>query len=189
MNIFDNNVSLYFFSAVLQANTALIAFAAVFAVFRFQLLVQSLQNKDSEIIQLVDKYLARKPMETPEELRSHYAHIQTLEDAINALVADPGYQPSYRSWIVSLAKNQPLASLFLERRQLVDKQANLKKRFKWPMLSILFVILLALCVLRFSNYVHTAMSDLEFVPIIFTASLNIWALILNTKFVFTNIKN
>jgi hypothetical protein len=189
MNFFENNVSLYFYSAVLQANTALIAFAAVFVVFRLQQLSQNLQNKETEIIQLIDNHFVRRPMDTPEELKSQYMHIQTLEDALKRLIKDTDPEDRSRSWIMSLSENQSLARLFLERQHFVDRLVDLKRQFKWPMLSILFVILFSLCMLPLSNYMHSSMPCWEYLPILITILLNVWALMINTMFVFKTIKD
>lgn len=181
--MFDNNVALYFYSAVLQANTALIAFAAVFVVFKFQLMSQALQNKDSEIIQFIDNYFSS----VPEEIRFYYNNISIIFNQINSRIADPTYQPQYRKKVESLIANPRASRLMQERKQIVDRQILLKNNFRWPMLSILPVIIICLCLLPFSYNLHLYYSNYELPLIAFVIVLNVWALILNVVFVFKTI--
>jgi hypothetical protein len=188
MTIFDNNVSLYFFSAVLQANTALIAFAAVFAVFRFQMLVQSLHNKDAEIITFIDNYFARVPLSVPDEIRVNYNRLEDLFDGIRSLLSDPEYKPSYKNYVQFLINHRMIPIFVHERHELIQKQQSLIKRFRWPMISLVLVIVSSLCLLPMSNYLHTAEATFELLAIIVVVLLNIWALVLNIRFVFITIK-
>jgi hypothetical protein len=184
---FDNNTGLYFYSAVLQANTALIAFAAVFAVFRFQTIVNSIQAKDAAIAILIENYFARKPMDVPEEIRKHFTHFQTLQLALADLLADPNYKPEYRSWVFSLEKHEDLRVLLQERSELVSDQLRLNSQFVWPLISVLIVIVLSLCLLPLATIIHVAVTSWEAVPIAATVLLNVWALALNSRFVFRSI--
>jgi len=187
MNIFDNNVGLYFYSAVLQANTALIAFAAVFAVFRFQAIVESLHHKDSEITSLIEYFFARIPMEAPDEIRFHFTHLTTLRHALEEILANPSYNPPYKESVQKLSDDTHLEVLFVERTHLLQKQRQLKALFRLPLISVLIVIVMSLCLLPLSNYFHNYLAQWEYVPIVATILTNIWSLVINVQFVFRTI--
>jgi uncharacterized membrane protein len=186
--MFDNSVGLYFYSAVLQANTALIAFAAVFVVFKLQLLSQSLQNKDSDISSFIQNHFAVMGQAIPDDVWKHFNDIGNIIEHIRAILSDKEFRPSYRPRLESLENSQSLAKLVTERGQIVERQLFLRERFRWPILSVLSVIIVSLCILPFSYNLHKYYSNIELYIILFVVGLNIWALILNTYFVFNTIK-
>jgi hypothetical protein len=186
--MFDNNVGLYFYSAVLQANTALIALAAVFVVFRFQILSQSLQKKDLEIIKVIEGWFTFKPASMPGELKSHFDNLDNIMPYIISLSKSDSFKKSTNEVLKILVDDIELGRLIEERKQIIDRQISLKSNFRRPMLSILCVIILSLCLLPFSYNLHMYYSNFELWIILSVIGLNIYALIINAIFVFRAIE-
>jgi hypothetical protein len=189
MTIFDNYTSLYFYSAVFQGNAALIAFAAVFIVFKLQLLSQSTHSNQSSIESFARDQYAMNSSHVPEEIRSKFVDVEGLFPEMDRLISDPKYGPSNLHVTKSLRRNSTFIALIAEHKLLLSKRDDLISDIRAPFLQLLSVIILSLLILPLSTYVHSLGIYVEACLMIVVIVLNIVALVTNTRLVLKALKN
>ena len=186
----SNNTGLYFYSAVFQGNMALLALVGVFVVFKLQILAGSLQQKDSEIVQLIREiFLSQGSRPIPEEIRSGFRSMETLQQTIQALLDNKIYNPDHLYVVQALYSNSSFKYLFTEREPIVDKQRRLVRRTRVPFSLILLVIIVSLILLPFAELMHLTCPGVELIVVLSVIVLNIIALIVNSRFVFRVLKD
>jgi hypothetical protein len=186
---FDQYTGLYFYSAIFQGNMALIAFAGVFAVFRIQLLAQSIQLKESEITKFLSAHYTSNSYPLPEELRSHFNNVLNIMTHINALLSDPNYRPSSRGRLEHLPNNQTLQSMLRELGQLTALKQTIISNLRFPFASIVAIILISVTLIPFASQIHSCGGVTEalfFGAVLLAQTISI---VMNGKFVFTILRS
>jgi hypothetical protein len=76
------NTGLYLYSAILQANMALLALLGVFIIFRLERIDDFLQRIDDRIIEFIGTFFADRHARVPIELRAQLDDIGKLRDGL-----------------------------------------------------------------------------------------------------------
>lgn len=185
MNYLNDSVSLYFYSAVFQGNMAVLALIGVFVVFRLQQLANQLQSKEIVILNYIQgRFDTIRQGGVP-------INYDKVTDIINELemIANNATGVAYGDHIQQRAKEiseeEGLLRRLEEYSSLSDEILGIKRKWKFPFILILCVILLALIFLAIAFWVHTNYPFYEMLLIAFTILLNIFALVYNAKFIFS----
>jgi hypothetical protein len=189
MTLFDNYTSLYFYSAVFQGNAALLAFAAVFVVFKLQVLSQSLQSNETSIATFARDHFAMNSAQVFEPIRAKFTDVEAILPEIDKLLTDPAYGQTRHNIIQSLRSNTTFVALIGEHKIVKSKRSQLIAEVRKPFVQLLIVMIISLLLLPISNFVHSLGVWIEAGFIAFTILLNVVALVTNTMFVFRALKN
>ncbi len=188
MSIFDNNTSLYFYSAVFQGNMALLALIGVFVVYKLQILSNVLLRKDDQIISLIEEFCKKSIGSVPDFLWDILRSPDEFETKVKEKLGDPEYKVNFRPYLQTLIKNPELNNHLEDRRQIIRIQEKIVTEMKLPFSVVLAVIIVSLVLLPMSLKLHCQFPMSELFAVIGTVILNIIALTLNTKFVFKTLR-
>jgi hypothetical protein len=183
MSVFNDNVGLYFFSAILQGNMALFALVGVFVVFKYQHVASELANKDAQILTFAKNYFAMIS-----EIRTYRRVSLTsrvgpaIKQEIKKL-ADQKAANIVQARARELLRHPEFADLFQERDGLIGKRNSLSDEIRRPFFWTTGVIIGSLIFLAAIYPIHVNAPGLEVALVVGTVIVNIWAVYLNTKFI------
>ncbi len=183
MDIFGDFTGLYFYSTVVQGNMALLGLAALFAVFRLQVLYELRGETNTKVVSFVREFFYEEQGRLPRWL---HAHAWNADELVHALKGFKGGEKSgeedYRIAQEILADSH-FTQLLVEKSFLEMFQKQVTTGLKIPLLLTVSVTAFSLVLLPFSPAIHRLGILGEgglFVVVIF---LNIIALISNFRFV------
>jgi hypothetical protein len=141
-NFYSKSSSLYFFSALLQSNAAIISLFGVFIVFRLQSLQTSLDLLKNTLMQDGGKMIQPNTV-----FRFDKMNLNEKEERVNTESKDSPLRFSLQAW--------------LDQEREID---NVKRSIKNPAISITITIIMVLNILGLicSNYIHHKSMYLEF---------------------------
>jgi hypothetical protein len=167
---------------------ALLAFAAVFVVFKLQILTGVLQAKEKEIILCAQQWFSQSTGVIPDDIRLALQNISGFNEWIEIKLSDKKYTPRYRNALASFSKMPDVNYLFNEHKYIISQQSQVILRMRFPFLSVLLVIIVSLLLLPFATAIHSV-PILELSLFITMIIFNIASLVINTRFVFNVLRN
>ena len=167
---------------------ALLAFAAVFVVFKLQIISGVLQAKENEIISNAQEWFLQSSVRMPDDIRLALQNISSFDDWMQARLSDVNYKPLYRKALDSFSKIPEVNDLLIEHKRIFSQRSQLIQRMRLPFLSVLIVIIGSLLLLPFASAIHS-IPILELWMFIIMVVANIASLIINTRFVFNVLRN
>ena len=182
--ICNEYVGMYFYSAVLQGNMALLALLGVFVVFKRQELTIDLQGKDNAIVSYVQNYL---DMFSPisKHVAINYPNVEGIPTELLNMSNDEKVHGTTRTQAKDLYDDSNFKARYAERKELVDRRAKIVSLMAPAFIWILSIIIVSLVLLPFVHSIHAKTPWLELLLIVATIISNIWALIVTKGFVWT----
>ena len=184
MYYFSDSVGLYFYSAVFQGNMAILALIGVFVVFKLQQLSTQLQQKEVVITNYVQ---GRIGTVAKVKIPISYSDISNLEVQLKKLAEGDGsvnYNDTIRQRTQEILSEDDFKNRISEYESISNNLKQIKISWKYPFLSILAVIILALIFLASAYWIHVCFPLVEIIIIYTTIIMNILALIINARFIF-----
>jgi hypothetical protein len=198
INFINNeNLSLYFYSAIFQGNMALLAFLGVFVVFKMQTIMNDKYNKETALVKFVQKYFeigfgsvkdnSQWFLETgyPE---IYYPDVKNLNELIKKLTYHQSFSLEMRSRITWLYHLPFYKNKLSDLEMLNQSNEYVRKGFKLSAYLLSFIIIIALILLIYSSCIHKVYPSYELYFLGSVALTNIVALIITVKFIFKVIK-
>ena len=185
--ISNGYVGLYFYSAVLQANIALLALLGVFVVFKRQEIMTQLQGLESALISFVQNYLDYSQV-SGKHIALNYSDVAHLKSVVEEMANDKGGPLNVKTQAMALTSKPEFHSRFQERQAILDKHSKVFPMLKLPFISILVVVLLSLLLLPFAQFIHENFRPFELYIILFVVVANIFALVVTTRFVWRTLQ-
>ena len=137
MNILNEYVSLYFFSAVFQGNMALLAILGVFVVFKRQELTAEILAKERIIFQLIqDFFLMRLRDGVPVPMT--YAHVTELPDVLRKTAEETNPRPEVQTIAKEILQRADFNARLDEYQQLLNRRSKLASHMRVPFIWIFF---------------------------------------------------
>jgi len=161
LSLFSEYTGLYFYSALLQANAAMLSIAGIFFIFKIQLLNNSLGESKTNLIQnrlpqnkgyVVEEFCTKTQEEQREKIDNW----------------DPN-------------SSQDLLNGFKKIHTLVRQINKAKQKIKLPSFSILIALVLNIISLAFASYIHSTSQLFELITIVLTIIIELIVLFIIIK--------
>ncbi len=173
MNALDSYASFYFYSSVFQGNMALLAFAAIFVVYKVQLLNNEIQLADIALAERLNDWYARENVPMSHETSMLLIDLDALEMA-HLDTMDPNLKifcesNSFRTW-------------HIRRHALRVNISVVRKSLRQPLYWTLSVIVLSLFLLPFSSLIHGEPWYVEWTLVFIVIVFNVISLTKSVRF-------
>lgn len=164
MNPLDNYTSFYFYSSVFQGNMALLAFAAIFVVYKIQLLNNEIQLADQAIAERLNEWYSRENIPMSHETSMLLIDLDALEsvhmDTLDQRLKEFCESNTFRTW-------------HIRRHALRVNISAVKRSLSQPLYWILSVIFSSLVLLPLSSLIHTEPWYFEWSLVLVVIVLNV----------------
>ncbi len=173
MNPLDAYTSYYFYSSVFQGNMALLAFAAIFVVYKIQLLNNEIQLADQALAERLNDWYTRENISMSHETSMLLIDLDALESA-HTDTMDPKLKlfcesNTFRTW-------------HIRRHALRVNISAVRRSLKQPMYWTLSVIFFSLVLLPLSTLIHTEPWYFEWSLVFLVIVLNVVSLSKSVRF-------
>lgn len=155
------NTGLYLYSAILQANMALLALLGVFVIFRLERVANALKNLDEMIFEYIDKFFNSLGSSIPDEVQQRFHNIGGLQKHIEDQLAKPEYRPSYRHQLEELLKRDSFKDFMSARGKEARRHQEIIGSFETPFGMLLVVVIASLVLLPTASIVHSCCKNVE----------------------------
>jgi hypothetical protein len=145
MNPLDSYTSFYFYSSVFQGNMALLAFAAVFVVYKIQLLNNEIQLADQAIAERLNDWYSHHNVPMSHETSMLLIDLDALEH-VHADTLDPQLK--------EFCESNVFRTWHLRRHALRVNISAVKRSLRQPLYWTLSVIFSSLVLLPLSSLIH-----------------------------------
>lgn len=173
MNALDSYTSFYFYSSVFQGNMALLAFAAIFVVYKVQLLNNEIQLADQAIAERLNEWYSRENIPMSHETSMLLIDLDALEsvhmDTLDPRLKEFCESNTFRTW-------------HIRRHALRVNIAAVRRSLRQPLYWILSVIFSSLVLLPLSSLIHTEPWYLEWSLVLVVIALNVIAVMKVVRF-------
>jgi hypothetical protein len=164
MNPLDSYTSFYFYSSVFQGNMALLAFAAIFVVYKIQLLNNEIQLADQAIAERLNDWYSKGNIPMSHETSMLLIDLDALEH-VHADTLDPKLKEFCESNI--------FRTWHIRRHALRVNISAVRRSLRQPIYWVLSVIFTSLVLLPLSSLIHTEPWYLEWSLVLVVIVLNI----------------
>lgn len=173
MNPLDNYTSFYFYSSVFQGNMGLLAFAAIFVVYKIQLLNNEIQLADQAIAERLNDWYSKENIPMSHETSMLLIDLDALE-SVHADTLDPRLKEFCESNI--------FRTWHIRRHALRVNISAVKRSLRQPLYWTLSVIFASLVLLPLSSLIHTEPWFVEWLLVLVIIVLNFISLIKSVRF-------
>ena len=187
-DFFGDFTGLYFYSTVVQGNMALLGLAALFAVFRLQVLYGLRSESNDKIIFYIKEHYAQAGG-LPPWLRHHSWNADQLLHALRAFKGGADYPERDARLTREILEESHLTQLVVEKGVLEHLQKDVAASLKRPLLLTVSVTAISLVLLPFASAIHRLGSLDEGLLFIAVILLNIVALVANFRFVLKSLSH
>ncbi len=181
MDIFGDFTGLYFYSTIVQGNMALLGLAALFAVFRLQVLYELRGEANNKIVSFVKEFFFEERGGLPRWLHAHAWNADELVHALKGF-KEGDKEADYQRAQEILA-DRHFTQLLVEKSFLEMFQKEVTTGLRKPLLLTVSVTAFSLVLLPFSAAIHRLRIFGEGGLFVIVILLNIIALISNFRFV------
>lgn len=184
----DPYIGLYFYSAVFQGNMALLALVGVFTVFRIQIIENRLLGLENQLSEFIRDYVHR--FMDGEERYLDFSNIDSLKMEVENLQFKYPKQQTFTDFAKHLLKLPYYQRGFDQLTRFREALIGVRRGVTLPFVSSVGVIVLSLVMLPLSHSIHLhSIYLIEMSLIGITVMLNLIALFLNARFVFSTLSS
>jgi hypothetical protein len=173
MNPLDNYTSYYFYSSIFQGNMGLLAFAAIFVVYKIQLLNNEIQLADQAIAERLNDWYTKEEIPMSHETSMLLIDLDALE-AVHADTLDPRLKQFCESNI--------FRTWHIRRHALRVNISAVKRSLTQPLYWTLSVVFTSLVLLPLSTLIHTEPWYFEWSLVAIVIVLNIISVVKTVGF-------
>lgn len=188
MHYLSNSSGLYFYSAVIQGNMALLALIGVFIVFKLQKIANDLDRLNSRIIEFVAIYVDLTSLFGKTTSLPMDQEVETLPLILNRLITDKNQSILVHNQVNDIQRSKKYLQLYEKRKFLNGMKLKIRQRMKVPFLWTLSVIVISLIFISLSHALHNYSEILELICMVCTILINVYALNLNTEFIWLTLQ-